>query len=51
MYQKISEELLTFLRKSPSCFQAADQVREALVAHGFQQLKEDEKWNLEVNHS
>src|SRR5699024_1650443 len=46
-----SEELLTFLRKSPSCFQAADQVREALVAHGFQQLKEDEKWNLEVNHS
>ena len=51
MYQKISEELLTFLRKSPSCFQAADQVREALVAHGFQQLKEKEKWNLEVNHS
>ena len=26
-------------------------MRASLIAHGFQQLKEDEKWNLEVNHS
>ncbi len=51
MYQKISEELLSFLRKSPSCFHAAAQIKEALAANGFEELKEGEKWNLKVNHS
>ena len=51
MYQQTAEELLTFLRKSPTCFQAADQIRDALVSHGFIQLKEEEKWNLKTGHS
>ena len=47
MYKKTSEELLAFLRKSPSCFHAIAQIREALLTCGCTELHEEEKWELQ----
>lgn len=40
------EELLDFIRRSPSCFQAADTVCELLKSAGFQVLEENDSWKL-----
>ena len=46
MYRKISEELLNFLEKSPTCFHAVRQRKDRLLKQGFVQLREDEKWQI-----
>ena len=40
MYREASEELLSFIKKSPSCFHAVATISEQLKAEGFQELKE-----------
>lgn len=47
MYREIAEQLLDFIEKSPSCFHAVDNMKKILKAEGFQEVKEEEKWNLE----
>ena len=42
MYREASEELLSFIKKSPSCFHAVATISEQLKAEGFQELKECE---------
>lgn len=51
MYQKISEELLAFLKKSPSCFHAVAAVRDSLLSNGFTELTETIKWDLQKGGS
>lgn len=47
MYRKTAEELLDFIEKSPSCFHAIENMKEMLSEEGFQELKEEEKWEIE----
>ena len=49
MYKQMSEELLTFIKKSPSCFHAVRVLGEMLKDAGFQELKECEAWDLQPN--
>lgn len=46
-YQKCSMELLEFIRKSPTCFHAVENVGRMLSEAGFVQLQESEDWNLQ----
>lgn len=39
-------ELISFIKKSPSCFHAVENISVFLLENNFTQLKEDEKWNL-----
>lgn len=51
MYRETAEKLLNFIEKSPSCFHAVENMKEILKAEGFQEVKEEEKWNLEKGGS
>ena len=51
MYRETAEKLLDFIEKSPSCFHAVENMKEILKAEGFQEVKEEEKWNLEKGGS
>ncbi len=44
---KILEELFTFIDKSPTCFQAVDQVEKRLEQSGYLELSEKQRWKLE----
>lgn len=46
MYRQTSEELLSFLQKSPSVFHAIHNIREELVANGYEELLEGKKWKI-----
>ena len=46
MYEHIAEDLLTFIRKSPTCFQAIANVKEELAGAAFTELREDQSWNI-----
>lgn len=43
----MSEELLTFIKHSPSCFHAVHTIAGMLKEAGFQELKECEAWSLQ----
>lgn len=45
MYREISEEMLKFIEKSPSCYHAVDNL--AGMLDGYIRLSEEEDWNLE----
>lgn len=47
MYREISEKLLDFLAKSPTAFQAVDQMKKRFSEEGFTCLSEKEHWKLE----
>ncbi len=47
MYKQMSEELLTFIKHSPSCFHAVHTIAGMLKEAGFQELKECEAWSLQ----
>ena len=51
MYRETAEKLLDFIEKSPSCCHAVENMKEILKAEGFQEVKEEEKWNLEKGGS
>lgn len=46
MYRKSTEELLTFIEKSPSCYHAVSQMETMLEEAGYRKLQESEKWEL-----
>lgn len=46
MYKKMSQELLTFLKKSPSTFHAVKTIAEELKQDGYQEIGEGDTWNL-----
>lgn len=51
MKNKSSEnisELISFIKKSPSCFHAVENIAEILAENSFSELKEAEKWNLKA---
>ncbi len=45
--ENLAEDLLEFIKKSPSCFHAVKNISEILKKSGFSELSESEKWNLE----
>lgn len=47
MYNEIAKEVLTFIKNSPSCFHAIDQMKQVLKAAGYEELRECESWNLQ----
>ncbi len=38
--------MLDFIKKSPSCFHGVDNIKSALLTHGFTELCEGEAWNI-----
>lgn len=46
MYRETSEKLLAFIEKSPSSFHAVYNMKQELLENGFEELKENQKWNL-----
>lgn len=48
MYKEISQELLTFLKKSPSTFHAVKTITEELKENGYEEIFEGEVWNLNL---
>lgn len=44
--RRVSEDLLDFIAASPSCYHAAENVAQALKAHGWQELSEAKAWAL-----
>ncbi len=46
MHQTLLEELSWFLEQSPSCFHAIDNIKNTLIKEQFQQLQENEKWQI-----
>jgi aspartyl aminopeptidase len=48
MDKKISNELLTFIENSPSCFHTVKTIKEILLKNNYNELKENETWNLEL---
>ena len=43
---KLSNALLDFISRSPSCYHAVENIAEILRAHGFRELSEAENWEL-----
>ena len=48
MEKKLANRLLEFLDDSVCCFQAVDNIKKILLAHGFTELREDERWEIEL---
>lgn len=46
--QEINEGLLNFIKESPTSLHAVAQVKQVLLAAGFQELKESSKWGMDV---
>ena len=44
----INAQLLEFIKKSPSAFHAADNVKNALEAAGYERLEEGNAWDLKA---
>ncbi|OUN05638.1 M18 family aminopeptidase [Flavonifractor sp. An92] len=44
---EINQELLSFIRRSPSCYHAVANLAAELTAHGFTELSEGAEWKLE----
>ncbi len=47
MEKRISEELLSFIEKSPTCYHAIHTIKSELDAAGFQCLQENASWEIE----
>ena len=46
MYHEISNQLIDFIKKSPSAFHAVRTMADILTAEGFIELKENKKWDV-----
>ena len=46
MYIETTEKLLDFIEKSPTAFQAVDEIQKRLTENGFEVLSEKEYWKL-----
>lgn len=47
----LSRDLIEFIHKSPSCYHAVENIAQTLRNHGFVELSEGQKWNLEKGGS
>lgn len=47
MFQQTAKELIQFIEKSPTCFQAVATMKEILEQEGYSELREKDKWNIE----
>lgn len=41
-----AEKLLTFIKESPTAFQAVEMMKTRFTENGFTELKEDEHWEI-----
>lgn len=48
MYKKTAKKLLKFIQKSPTAFQAVEEMSQRLQKEGFKELKEEKHWDLKV---
>lgn len=44
---KVAEELLAFIRKSPSTYHVVENIKNTLLGQGYEELKETQEWRLE----
>ena len=51
MNQNIATELTQFIKESPSAFHAVATMKKEFLNHGFTQLQENERWNLNAGSS
>ncbi|MCI5775856.1 MAG: M18 family aminopeptidase [Aerococcus sp.] len=47
MVEKATEQLIQFIQQSPTAFHAVDQVKKRLKEANFQELFEDERWQIQ----
>lgn len=47
MYEKVSQEMLEFLKKSPTAFHAVENMKTELNNHGYQELLEGQPWLIQ----
>lgn len=43
---KKAQELIDFIYESPTAFHAVDSIRKLLLSSGFEEIREEDKWNL-----
>ena len=48
MNKKISQELMSFIKKSPTAFHAVDNIKKILLENGFEELLEGHAWEIEA---
>ena len=48
MYKKTAKKLLKFIQKSPTAFQAVEEMSQILQKEGFKELKEEKHWDLKA---
>ena len=46
MYQETTKQLFTFIKNSPTAFHAVREMGKELERAGYQQIRENDKWNL-----
>ena len=47
MEKKLATDLIEFLDKSPTAYHSVKTIKEILDSEGFNEIKEEEKWNLQ----
>lgn len=50
-YIDSTNDLLNFISKSPTCYQAVNEVEKTLIENGFIELKESKRYSINVNNS
>ena len=48
MYKKISEELIDFIKNSPTAFHAIDNISKRLKENGYEELLEGRRWHIKA---
>lgn len=48
MNKKISQELMEFIKKSPTAFHVVNNIKEILLANGYNELLEGQTWNIDA---
>ena len=46
MFKQISNELLNFIKNSPSCYHAIDNMKQILDENGFCEVVEGKNWTI-----
>ncbi len=50
-YLKRTKDLISFIDKSPTCYQVVDNVKKVLIDNSFIELKENQKFNIKEGNS
>ena len=48
MYKTVSQELVSFIKNSPTAFHAVDNMRTILLENGYEELLEGRHWDIEA---